>query len=223
MANRKNVIYLPGLGADHRLFSSLIKKLPGKTYNYPPHKNELNLADYAEKCIKTWGIEPPFIIVGFSFGGILGKEIIKIFNSTDTKLLMLSSCRTYKSIDSKFKTTSKILNIIPNFILRLSLVHIGPYFAKRSDSKITQANFQLLKDMARDVDLNFFRWSVKKCANWTEQAEVDLNIFQIHGEHDSVIPLPPGESEYIIKGGQHLICYTHTDEIVDQFNKRFNI
>jgi pimeloyl-ACP methyl ester carboxylesterase len=222
MTNHKNVIYLPGLGADHRLFNSLKKKIPGKNYDYPNHDNQPNLAEYARKCIKTWNLKPPFLIIGFSFGGIVGKEILKQFNTNEAELLMLSSCRSHKSIDNKFKFTSKILYLIPNFILRLLLVYVGPYFAKRSDLNLTKDNFELLKEMAKDVNLSFFRWSVKQCRDWKEIEEFNLNLYQIHGELDSVIPIAPGIADYTIPGGQHLICYTHTDEIKNQFNIRFN-
>ena len=222
MTNHKKVIYLPGLGADHRLFSNLIKKIPGENYEYPAHSNQFNLALYAKECIETWNLKPPFLIIGFSFGGIIGKEILKIFNSKEAELLMISSCKSDKDINIKFKITSKVLYLIPNFILRPLLVYIGPYFTKRSDPNLSQENFKLLKDMAKDVNLSFFRWSVKQCRNWTETEEFNLNLFQIHGEFDSVIPISPGTADYTIPNGQHLICYTHTDEIMNQFNIRFN-
>jgi len=223
MLNTKKVIFLPGLGADHRLFNTLINKIPGENYSYPPHDEQHDLSQYAQRCIEFWNLKPPFIIIGFSFGGIVGKEILKKFDSNEAELLMLSSCRSYKSIDSNFKLVSKCLYFIPDFLLRLFLVVLGPIFTKRSDKFLNNNDYKLLKEMAKDVNLSFFRWSVKQCRNWKETQHNDLSTFQIHGEFDSVIPIKPGEADYTIPGGHHLICYTHTDEIKNQFQKRFNI
>lgn len=223
MANSKKIIFLPGLGADQRLFDSLSKKISGHNFIYPPHENDFDLNQYAKRCIDVWNLTPPFIIIGFSFGGIIGKEILKEFNSNEAQLFMISSCRSYKSIDTSFKLLSKVLYFVPNFILRFLLVYIGPFYAKRSDSSLSNNDFKLLRNMAKDVDLDFFRWSVKQSSNWKETEELDLDIFQIHGEFDSVIPIKKGEADYTVPGGHHLICYTHPDEIKKQFNQRYKL
>src|SRR5688572_21332879 len=75
----KTVYCLPGLGADHRLFSRLhlpeginikcidwIKNLPDET-----------VADYAKRLAKEINTSEPFSLIGVSFGGVVSLEIAR--------------------------------------------------------------------------------------------------------------------------------------------------
>lgn len=218
----REVIYLPGLGADARLFYALEKGVSGHHFSWPEHRDCSNLQEFAKKCIQDWNLKAPFTIIGFSFGGILGKEIIKNFPNEEAKLLMISSCRGDHAITLQFKLLSHLIHFLPDFLLRFLLVKVGPYFAKRADSKLKDLDFNLLQEMAKDIDLSFFRWSVVQCRQWSEGHKNQLaNIKQIHGQYDSVIPYPVKDPDKIISGAHHLICYTHPTEIINFYRESF--
>ncbi len=89
---RKTLVFLPGLTADHRLFNKQIEYFedkynvfvwdaPGHASSYPFELN-FNIFDKAkwlDEIIKTEGIEKP-IIVGQSMGGYVGQAYLELFS-----------------------------------------------------------------------------------------------------------------------------------------------
>jgi hypothetical protein len=215
----KRIVYLPGLAADELLFEELQKYINGIVPKWPQHDNEDDLKSYALKCVKSWNINEDDILIGFSFGGMIAKEIRDIVPSKKkSNLFLISSCRNKRSLDQKFINRSKYLKYIPNFILYFLAVHVGPQFTARTDKE--KVFLPILKTMAKTTSIDFLKWATEASGSWQNEREVEL--IQIHGEYDQVIPSPPNQPDHIILNAGHLICYTHAKEIFEIFKEYHN-
>lgn len=217
MNNKERIIYLPGLSADKRLFSEMKKYLPGEDIVWPDFNTNDSLSSFAKKCNELNSIKPEDILIGFSFGAMVAKEMRKEvkYAKSGVGLVMLSGCRNRNAVDSKFKRNAKFIQYLPNFILRILSIYIGPQFTARSRGEKEYS--KLLKQMAKDSDLHFLKNSAIACVNWKDMSDVPM--LQIHGEKDSVIPYPNQDPDYIIDGANHLICYTHAQEVSNLISK----
>lgn len=214
----KNTFYLPGLGADEGLFSEMIPLHHGKVLPWiSPHQHE-DLQSYAKRCAIAWDLPRHSLLIGFSFGGMVGKELLK--HVDDLQVMMISGCRTARALDETFKQRVKRLQYMPDGLLRFMLVQAGPSYAKRSDN-LKKSNYDQLKAMAKDIDLHFFRWACKACVGWDDNESINDRLLQIHGEHDKVIPYPKEDPDIIIKGAGHLLTFTHAKELVNIIRQNY--
>lgn len=78
------IFYLPGLGANERLFEKMRLVLPGECLPWPePEYEDLN--GFAGQCIDEWQLKPEDVLVGFSFGAQVAIEIRKLLGSSIRK------------------------------------------------------------------------------------------------------------------------------------------
>jgi pimeloyl-ACP methyl ester carboxylesterase len=219
--SKKEVFYLPGLGADERLFSEMQIHCPGTVLSWPQVSSDQSFDSFTDSCIETWNLPADAVVVGFSFGGMVAKSVFRKLESSEAlsdaaRLIMISSCRTISALDKKFIKRVEILPKVPDAVLRFALVQVGPYFASRGD-RLKESTWNKLRDMARSTDLDFFRWATRACVQWPETAK-DLEyvpILQIHGAKDSVIPYPKDDPEFIIENAGHLLTYTQAEKIAE--------
>ena len=94
--------FVPGLGADERLFSKL--KLDGFEKRcikwIPPLKNE-SLPGYAERLSAQINAGESFSLIGVSFGGMIAVEMSQFLNPKH--LILISSAKTCYEIPGSMK------------------------------------------------------------------------------------------------------------------------
>jgi carboxypeptidase C (cathepsin A) len=61
------------------------------------------------------------------------------------------------------------------------------------------------------------RWALKSILSW-DNDEVPLNVVQIHGTNDRVIPMP-SEVHFKIADAGHMMVYNRADEVSEILNK----
>src|SRR6476620_10578855 len=86
-----NIYFIPGLGADKKIFRSIRVPQDSKAIYIEwikPLKNE-NLQSYSYRLAEQIDTTQPFFIVGLSFGGMLATEIVNRY--PDGKMIILSS------------------------------------------------------------------------------------------------------------------------------------
>jgi hypothetical protein len=74
--------------------------------------------------------------------------------------------------------------------------------------------------MAETTSIDFLEWATEASSRWQNESEVEL--IQIHGEYDQVIPYPQSQPDHIINNAGHLICYTHAKEIFEIYKEYHN-
>ncbi len=170
-----------------------------------PEKNE-SLSGYCERLLPQI-TEPLPIIIGVSFGGIVGIEISKLIKTS--AIIIISSIRSAREM--------------PLWMRLVRLLRLYRYL-KLNPSGIFDplqnytlgAKTALEKDIARNyrkrVDRTFLYWAIEEIMKWNNDHVPD-NLFQIHGDDDKMFPVKRIKSKHIVKGGGHLMTYNKSDEI----------
>ena len=208
---RRKVYYIPGLGADFSMFSLLVERFPGSPIKWPNHLGS-DLKTLAQKIIETNTIQDSDIVIGFSFGGQIAKEIKSLKPGVFS--VAIASVRHSKELTLQFKKSTQLLGLIPDFLLKNVLLDAGIKHATKNTPGISKEHKSMLADMVKDLDLEFFRKTVKLCAEWDNNETMD--VYHIHGSLDTVIPYERESVDALINGAGHLLTFTHPDEIHQQ-------
>ncbi|MEI6312547.1 MAG: alpha/beta hydrolase [Bacteroidota bacterium] len=203
-------IYLiPGLGADGRMYESLMDLLPDAEVLdwFVPMPDE-EFKDYIDRFSKQIKTKEPFAIIGNSMGGIIAVELAKRLKPD--KIIIISSVKCRKELPhfirlgkyiSLFRsTTGKFYNVINRAIVKLLQL--------RSEKKF----LQLALDMSKDADPEFMSWAIKKVMQW-ENKTYPHDIVHIHGTRDTLFPILYIKNCIRVKGGTHLMMMERSDEI----------
>lgn len=205
--------FLPGLGADHRLFSGLDILEPSEHPSYICAQEGETLSHYCERLQKAIGYTEEDVIVGFSFGGICALEMSK--HLRPKLIVMISSSRSYHGNTWTFKLQAKMLKFVPDIVLASATKYLFP-IVFNSDPLLSAAQKHLIKEMGRDLNIPFFRWAAEACATWKGdfgQFPPPSPLVVIHGENDPIIPKEELDDVVVIEGGLHLIQYTHAKKV----------
>lgn len=203
-----NIYCISGLGADERVF----KKLAVADVNFiylpwvtPSDKD--TVASYAAKMAATIPEKDP-IILGLSFGGMLGVEIAKIMPVK--KLFLISTAKTKHELGEdpgivRFLIKYKLIpfGILKYFPNRLFYTHFG---AETTEEK------QMLAGILRDTDTFFLKWALKAILSWRSDTYTSSYV-QMHGTADKVISPQYVNPDFWIEGGTHIMIFSMAEQI----------
>ncbi|QDT63169.1 alpha/beta fold hydrolase [Calycomorphotria hydatis] len=222
------LMLLPGLCADHRLFNRQREAFPNlQTPAWLEPQPEESLESYAIRCADHWflGEEPifdlarPFWLGGISFGGMLAMEIggrLAEREHAPAGVILISSCRSGDVVSDRFMGRQAVDSRIPDELRRNILV--GPATTLfTSWDRLCDEDTALVREMAEDTDLDFLRWAASACVDWKlsheEAAELPFPIHQIHGRKNRIIPLCAEDADHVLENGGHLINLGQADEV----------
>ncbi len=195
----KKVYFIPGLGADKRVFKFLDLSFCNPVFIdwAIPAKNE-SLPSYSERLFKIIN-DDEATIVGLSFGGMLATEIA--IHHPRTKVILVSSAKTYKELPFYLRMwrhlpiyklhSQKNKNVMGRFALKI----LG--------SKGEEQQKLQLKILA-DSDPSFTRWATGAILNWRNTV-VPKNVIHIHGTADKLLPYKFVKADYTVQGGEHVM------------------
>jgi pimeloyl-ACP methyl ester carboxylesterase len=200
--NLPNVYFISGLGADKRAFQFLDLSFCNPVFVdwISPLPRE-HISGYAARIREQIPEEHP-IIVGLSFGGMVGAEIARQFPVK--KLILLSSAESGKEIPFYLK----LLRYLPvhkttslSFLQKANrTVYKYMGIDKRSD-KI------LFQEMFFSADGRLIKWAIDQIINWKNN-DVLINATHIHGTADILLPRRYVKADYVVEGGEHLMVLT---------------
>jgi len=196
------VYFISGLGADKRAFQFLdlsfcnpvfvdwIEPLPGE-----------HISDYAIRINEQITDKEP-IIVGLSFGGMIGAEIARQFPVK--KLILLSSAKSEKEIPYYIKW----LRYIPlHKTTSISFLRKANHTAYRFMGIEKRNDKIIFEEMLYSSDDRFIKWAINQIANWRNN-HVLSNAIHIHGTADILLPHRYVHADYSVEGGEHLMVLT---------------
>lgn len=203
----QNVYFISGLGADKRAFQFLnlsfcnpvfiewVKPLPAET-----------MSEYAIRLKEQiTDVEP--IIVGLSFGGMIGTEIAKQFPVK--KLILLSSAKNTKELPFYLK----MLRYVPlHKIVSASLLRSANQLTYRLLGIAKREDKKLFEIMFNESDATFVKWAINEIIHWKNDS-MDTNIVHIHGTADVLLPYRFVKADHTVKGGAHLMLMRKPEEI----------
>lgn len=203
-----NIYFIPGLGADKRIFRN-IKVPEGCNAFYlewiKPLKNE-SLQSYSYRLAEKMETAKPFIVVGLSFGGMLAAEIVNKYPLG--RMIILSSIACSDDLPFYYRAAG---NIHLHKLLPISLLKSASLM-KRIFTAETEEQKAYLKRVIREVDSSFIRWGLNAIVKWRGRIAKSSYV-HIHGSRDAVLPVRYCNPTHVIKGGGHLMILTRDEEI----------
>lgn len=213
------VYFIPGLGAKCQCFKFI--KLPEgfeKIYIewHLPEKND-SLSTYVRKMSEKIDQSEPFILVGYSFGGVIVQEMNKFMKPEKT--ILIASMKDKIQIPELFKILKKI-KFAKWFPMKfftgkkmLSYAFMRSVYFNTIPSKKQKRNQIKLDEFMVDLNSEYFKWSIDQIVNWLPEKECE-KIYQIHGTKDIIFPFKKIHAGYattqqphleIVEKGSHLL------------------
>jgi pimeloyl-ACP methyl ester carboxylesterase len=214
-----NVYFIPGQGADYRLFDS-IQLDSGFTMvhvHYTLPDRGVRMTEYAKELAKQIDTTQQFILIGTSLGGMLAAEMTDIISPE--KVIIISSAKNRKELPFRYRFQKHIplFEIMPRFIIKAGARFLQPLV--ESDSKNNRPTF---KAMLKDKDSRFLKRTIRMIVNW-DRVGADPKIIHIHGEADKTIPIQNVKFNYRIENGSHMMTLTQFEKINQIINKELSM
>lgn len=203
-----NIYFIPGLGADKKIFSSISIPDGSKAFYIEwikPLKNE-SLQEYSYRLSEQIDTVKPFIIVGLSFGGMLAAEIVNRYPSG--RMIILSSVASSQHLPFYYRVAGKMRmhKLLPVALMKSASLMKRLFTAETAEQKA------YLKMAIQEADASFIRWALDAIIKWKGSA-ADAGYIHIHGTRDAVLPMRYTKPTHVIEGGGHLMILTRNKEI----------
>jgi pimeloyl-ACP methyl ester carboxylesterase len=218
MTVSRQLVLLPGLGADGRLFEPQRRAFPDLLVPpwLPPGPRE-PLADYAVRMAEV--IRPlcpgPFVIGGVSFGGIAAYEIAR--HLSPDAVVLVASCRQRRGLRRVYRAGRWVWPAVPVAVWQ-SVKRLAVPVSKLIGETEPGERAKLVR-MFQEQDSRFMHWTVWAVITWNPAPLPGVPVFHIHGRRDRLIPAwRVAPDEWILDGG-HMINVTHP-EVVNAFIRR---
>jgi pimeloyl-ACP methyl ester carboxylesterase len=194
------LVLVPGLGADRRLFDHL--ELPGFEVlrtSWITHDPREDLATYAARFARHYGLTSADTLIGVSMGGIVAGIIAQTI--PPRQLIRISSCSHINQLSPFISMFSALSAIAP---LGLARYLPGPL--------IPQSR-RLLLAMFKQTDMGFIRWACRAISRWPGAPRTQSAV-TIHGTADRVFPfkLQP-QVDVAIAVVSHLMVFERGPEV----------
>lgn len=215
MAQKQVVYFIPGQGADARLYKNIhldsIYDFRNITYSTP--EKGWQMSDFARHLAQQIDTTCEFSIVGVSLGGMLATEMNDFLHPQ--KVILISSAKSRKELPFRyrFQRVIPIHEIVPGAVIKASAKILQPIV--EPDRGKDASTF---KAMLRDKDPKFMKRTVKMILEWKRET-YDDNIIHIHGDLDKTIPARNVSFDYLVEDGSHMMVLTKGDLISDLLNE----
>lgn len=206
--------FISGMAADARVFRHI--RLPeGYEPVYldwidpVPHES---LRSYALRLAERIDRNHPFILLGLSFGGMLGTEIAKKFKPALT--ILISSIPVSSQLPGYYRMAKKMRlhQLVPISVLKSGAI-VKRFFTKESPD-----NKKLLAQVIRESDPRLIRWSMEAILGW-ENDEVPEPICHIHGTRDEILPIRYTHPTHTVENGSHMMVLEQATRINEILHK----
>jgi hypothetical protein len=203
------IYFLSGLGADRRAFLRL-RFGQNTEVQYldwlAPFPNE-PLVEYAKRMTWEMDLSKPYILTGYSFGGILATEMLRFIQPLKT--ILISSISRRHELPWYFRLAG-----------RLNLHKLLPPEASNRANFLTYWTFgiqtpedrALLNEILATTDVQFSKWAIDQILKWDRIHSPD-SIIRIHGDQDRMLPLIKFIPQYKIKNAGHFMVANRAEEV----------
>jgi pimeloyl-ACP methyl ester carboxylesterase len=199
---------ISGIGADYRLFTHITLPEGYETayiHWIPPQKEE-SLPSYAHRLASQIDHSEPFVLIGFSLGGIMAIEIAKAFPPICT--IIISSVPISASLPPYYTLAQRLqLTKIASPTLMKLLASVKHLLTMRS-----RDNWKIMREVIWSGDDQFIAWAMDAVLKW-ENDIIPQPFYHIHGSRDEIFPISRIKPTYIIPKGGHTLIMNHPEAI----------
>jgi pimeloyl-ACP methyl ester carboxylesterase len=205
-----NVYFIPGLGADKRMYHHQLAILPGAQVleHLPAVKGE-PLPVYARRVAQLIDTSQPFILIGTSLGGMISMEIARILKPE--KLILISSVKNRNELPA-FIRSMKYLRL-HRLLSGKTYQRLNKLAAKRLDSRSDSEAAKLIKAMMLDMQPEFIEWAIDAVIKWNPPQDYRTDVVHIHGTNDFLFPIHKIKNAIAVKNGTHIMNITLSKEV----------
>jgi pimeloyl-ACP methyl ester carboxylesterase len=203
------LIFLPGMGADERLFFPQRERFDFECPPMPvPHRND-DLPAYAARLRDQLEIDESCILIGVSFGGMVAYQLGSM--CPVRCVVQIASCRSPRSIPRYYTLVELVSRLIPTFVIQQRCRASSRLMGRIE--RLNEVQKQSIRDMAYSTSVPFLRRVGRMILNWSAPDSIPCPAWHIHGARDVIIPLRRVRPDVVIEDGGHLINMTHAERV----------
>lgn len=204
-----NVYFVSGMCVNCKVFDQI--ELPDeyeKQYIewYIPNGDE-TLEEYTRKMAKGIDRTKPFILVGYSFGGVIIQEMNKFLNPEKNIIISSIKAEFERPFLFRLAKTSHVPQNIPQKLYMVNKT-ISNLFTKL----IYDMSLDEIDEYVSYTSAAYMKWSTSQITNWIPRKRCN-NLFHIHGTKDQIFPYKLVSGIYTIDNGDHLMVMRKADEV----------
>lgn len=204
-----NVYFVSGMCYNCSVFDKL--KLPqGYVKKYiewhVPHPGE-TLEEYTRTMAKEIDISIPFVLVGYSFGGVIIQEMNKFLSPI--KSILISSFKGEEEIPILFRAAKRI-NVSERIPMR---VYASTDFMTEAFNRfVYHMSTAELATMMTFIDPVYIKWAIRHITDWVPQDKYK-HLYHIHGTQDQIFPYELIQDAFPVEEGDHLMVMKKADMV----------
>ena len=199
---------ISGIGADYRLFTHITLPEGYETayiHWIQPQKEE-TLRAYARRLASQIDHSEPFVLIGFSLGGIMAVEIAKAFPSVCT--IIISSVPLSTDLPPYYTLAPRLqLTKIASPTLMKLLTSVKHLLTLRS-----RDDWKIMREVIWSGDDQFIAWAMDAVLKW-ENSVVPQPLYHIHGTRDEIFPIGRTRPTFTIPKGGHVLIMNQSKAI----------
>ena len=204
------LVFLPGLGADARLFEAQRRAFPTlevPRWLAPPDQEPLER--FAARMAS--GVAPDAVLYlgGVSFGGMVALEMARHLRPRG--VFLIGSCSNPGELPTYTRFLGRALRIFPARISKAP-DKIRPLLRLKFGAA-TKEHEELLFQMLLDTPISFLRWGCRAILDWKPAGPPPVPVWRIHGAADHLIPASLVRADRVVEGAGHLVNLTHPQEV----------
>ena len=221
------LLMLPGLACDERLFAAQRERFPEMIVPEWPDLSESirDPKEFAQRCWNAWttgavfAADQPYILGGTSVGGIVAVELAWLahqLGKPPAAVLLISSCRSWQAVPRWYGRWADWSSKLPKWIASKLFTRRQIIQSIASDGANSQTA-QLVEAMYQSADWQQIQMLARLMATWRRD-EADANnapfpIHQLHGRLDSLLPKPSPKLATLLLDAGHWMPATHADTV----------
>jgi len=199
--------FIPGLGADERVFSRLRPPGPAQVLAWlAPQSATEPLAQYAARLAQAVPAGRACWLVGVSFGGLLALEIGRLRPLARVVLISSLPSASQLPLVLRLARATGLYRLVP-FGLLARLPRLAQWFFGAKGG----GEYRLLRHILRDTDPVFARWATAQLLGW--QSSGVPTAIRVHGTHDRLLPAGSAPVEYLVPGAGHFLIVSHAAQL----------
>lgn len=203
----ERIYCISGLGADEKIFANL--QVPGyELVHLPwlrPEKGERK-ETYAGRMAANINTPDP-ILLGVSFGGMIGIEIAKQLPLK--QLFIVSSVKDTSELPGWMKWVGRLRL---NKVLPVKSNRLTEGLDNRQLGVSNAEELAMVRHYRKMADHVYINWAINEVLNWKNGWQPE-RIVHIHGTKDRMFPVKKIRNAQLIDGGTHLMIHNRAPEI----------
>ncbi|MDR0328684.1 MAG: alpha/beta hydrolase [Planctomycetaceae bacterium] len=223
------LVFLPGLGADHRLFKYQTATFPNSyAADWIMPLPRESLEQYAVRFAEAIRVEldkrppAPVVVCGLSLGGMIAPYVAQHLQAVGCILLCSIRCpqefpRRYY-LDWQLMRCCQPLRVIRVRMLRLGIKCFLSFpvllrlFVVPEEFEIIRQMTEMPPPLFAGLARMMFDWAYRRREE-TDMPVFEVPVLQIHGTRDPLLPIRRTHPDIRISGGGHSLPVTHTEQI----------